>query len=60
MLFNGTILSIEIEDGYTITTSKNPSLLLALAHTFGGLFAFAGILKLTQDSLLFINPQILR
>ncbi|RDD40608.1 Multidrug resistance-associated protein 1 [Trichoplax sp. H2] len=48
------------KDGVTITTAKNPSLVLAFGRTFGSTFIFAGVLKVTQDTLSFVAPQILR
>ena len=39
---------------------RGPSLVLAMARTFGSAYFVIGILKLLQDLLLFANPQILK
>ncbi|RIA93900.1 ATP-binding cassette transporter 1 [Glomus cerebriforme] len=38
---------------------KNPSLLKAIAFTFGSQFAFAAVFKASQDCLNFVQPQLL-
>ena len=39
---------------------KGPSLVMAIAKTIWKIMAMAAVLKLFQDLLLFVNPQILR
>ena len=39
---------------------RGPSLVLALARSFGGTFFIAGFFKLGQDLLGFASPQILK
>lgn len=39
---------------------KGPSLVMAIAKTIWKVMAMAAVLKLFQDLLLFVNPQILR
>lgn len=42
------------------TTKKQASILPALIRTFGPMFLFGAFLKLIQDVLTFVSPQILR
>ena len=42
------------------TKVRKPSLLAALARTFGGYYAVAGVILLCYDLVAFINPQLLR
>ena len=51
---------ITSDDGITVVESKQPSLVMALARAYGGTFLFAGFLKLLQDMLIFVSPQLLR
>ena len=39
---------------------KSPSLVLALARSFGGTFLVAGLFKFCQDLLNFVSPQLLK
>ena len=39
---------------------KQPSLVLSLGATFWRMFLFGSFLKLVQDLLIFVNPQILK
>jgi hypothetical protein len=39
---------------------KSPSLVMALARSFGGTFFVAGLFKLCQDLLNFVSPQLLK
>ena len=39
---------------------KEPSLVMALARSFGGTFFVAGVFKLLQDLLNFVSPQLLK
>ena len=39
---------------------KSPSLVLALAKSFGGTFFVAGLFKFCQDLLNFVSPQLLK
>ena len=39
---------------------KSPSLVMALARSFGGTFFLAGVFKLFQDLLNFVSPQLLK
>ena len=41
-------------------STKQPSLVRTLVATFWRLFLFAAFLKLLQDVLVFVNPQILK
>ena len=39
---------------------REPSLVMALAKTFGKTIIVAGILKLLRDILTFVSPQIMK
>ena len=39
---------------------RQPSLVLSLGATFWRMFLFGSFLKLVQDLLIFVNPQILK
>ena len=43
-----------------IKKSKEPSLVWALAKTFGGTFMMGGVFKFLQDFLNFVGPQLLK
>ncbi|KAJ9087838.1 hypothetical protein DSO57_1029157 [Entomophthora muscae] len=45
---------------YQENTTLDPSLIKALFYSFGGPFVFAGVLKLIQDTLGFIQPNLLK
>ena len=47
-------------EGKKETKDKEPSLVLALAKTFGEVFVVAAVFKLIQDLLSFASPQILK
>ena len=40
--------------------AKSPSIVMALARSFGGTFFLAGLFKLCQDLLNFVSPQLLK
>ena len=40
--------------------SKEPSLVVALARSFGGVFMMGGLFKFLQDVLSFVGPQLLK
>ena len=40
--------------------SKEPSLVWALARSFGGVFMMGGLFKFLQDILNFVGPQLLK
>ena len=45
---------------YELNKGSAPSLMKALSKSFGGQFMFAGIFKLIQDCIAFIQPQFLK
>ena len=49
---------IEIKDGKS--KEKVPSMWRTLAQCFGSTFLFAAVMKLVHDSLVFVNPYLLR
>lgn len=49
--------SVDFVDGIS---KKQASILPALIKTFGPMFLFGAFLKLIQDLLTFVSPQILR
>ncbi|EDV20618.1 uncharacterized protein TRIADDRAFT_60846 [Trichoplax adhaerens] len=51
---------ITSEDGVIVRKGKGPSLVMALTRAYGGTFLLAGLMKLVQDMLVFVNPQLLR
>lgn len=40
--------------------SKEPSLVLALSKSFGGIVMMAAVFKLFSDILSFVSPQVLK
>ena len=48
------------DDADTYRQKRGPSLVMAIAKTIWKVMAMAAVLKLFQDLLLFVNPQILR
>lgn len=55
-------LSSKLEKNWKLQTHKksSPSLFLALVKSFGSPFALAGLFKLIQDCIAFIQPQLLK
>ena len=46
--------------GHTNKKPKQPSLVWALARSFGGTFLKAGVFKFLQDNMNFVGPQLLK
>lgn len=55
-----TSQKLETEWSKQVDSSSHPSLIMALCKAFGSTFALAGFYKAVQDSLAFVQPQLLR